>query len=925
MEPFMLRRILESALATALLLAIVSEAGAADDPRFAADFVQALRERGYYDLTLQYLDQLRHDAQTPADIKKTIEFEEGRTLIEEATHSNDPDVSKAKLDQAKVKIESFVKANPDLPQTTEALVDLAHLLDERGRTEVDLAGEARGAADRDAKLAGARGYYESARSSYNRAFERLNSRLVAFPKFIANDDPRKLERERIRNAVMLAELHRSIVDYYEAQTYPQGAKERSELLDKALPAFEDIYKRYRVQMAGFTARMWQGKCFEEQGKLGEATGIYKELLDHPDPNLRPLQRQVDYFRIIVTGKRKEYALAADECVNWLRMFPKDRRSYEALGVQFELAKNIIAQLPGLGGPERDKALRVATDNLAEVVRVVSPFKPEAIALLQKYRPNVALSAADISKLSYDDAVAQANQAISTLAYENAIVLLKLAVRKAGPTRDPAKVNSARYTLAYCEMMSKRYYEAAVVAEHVARRYPRDEWAAKSADLAMQAIVEAYNSFTQGNRTADLDRLVALAKYTAETWPETEQGDTARLSMGLVALGRGQYSDAIAAFEAVRSASSKWVDAQTSCGDAHWKKSLILREKGNAKEAEEEVKLAVDKLNLSLRSRRDANAPDTDIGLINNACDLAVIELETNRPAEALTLLDPFARKLANVANRSVPLNAAYSRVLANVLRGHVATGKVEQAIADMKTLEGIGGAGNGATQLYYELGRLLEREIESLKKRKDRAGLARTEESYQKFLKALVASKTNQTFQSSLWAADNLLKLGSAKEANEVYTSLVNSYGKDPQFLKSPRAADQIALVRLKQVAALRTLGDLADAETLLNEVMEQNKRSIEPQMEKGYLLDAKAQAKQGKWIDAYNHWKTLATRLHGMSPKPIQYYEAWYEAAVSLQKQGQPDLARKTLASVMRLADPSLGGPEMKAKYDQLLKQLGK
>ena len=62
-------------------------------------------------------------------------------------------------------------------------------------------------------------------------------------------------------------------------------------------------------------------------------------------------------------------------------------------------------------------------------------------------------------------------------------------------------------------MTKRYYEAAVVAEHVARRYPSFEWAAKAADLAMQSLVEAYNTFTAGNRAADLDRLVS-------TWPGT---------------------------------------------------------------------------------------------------------------------------------------------------------------------------------------------------------------------------------------------------------------------------------------------------------------------------------------------------------------------------------------------------------------------
>ena len=66
--------------------------------------------------------------------------------------------------------------------------------------------------------------------------------------------------------------------------------------------------------------------------------------------------------------------------------------------------------------------------------------------------------------------------------------------------------------------------------------------------------------------------------------------------------------------------------------------------------------------------------------------------------------------------------------------------------------------------------------------------------------------------------------------------------------------------------------------------------------MEKGFLLDAKAAAKQGTWVTAYNHWKTLALKLAGMNPKPTQYYEAWYQAAVALQKQGQVDLAKTTL-----------------------------
>jgi len=922
MEPSMLRRIVWPAL---LVLAGTSTplALAVDDPRFAADFVQGLREKGYYELALDYLDQVRRSPDAPAGLKQTLDYEEGKTLIEAATHANDPDASKEKLDQAKAKIEAFVKAYPDLPETTEALVELARLLYERGRTEVDLGGDARAPAEKDNRLVAARGYYGSARDAYNRAYERLDAKLAAYPKFIPADDPKKAEREKARNSLMSAELQRSIVGYEEAQTFPAGSKERGDLLGVALASFDDIYKRYRVQLAGFTARMWQAKCFEEQGKLGEAMGIYNELIDQSHPALRQLQKQVDYFRIIVMSKRKEFALAADECSRWLAAFPKDRRSYEALGVQFELGKDILAQLPGLSGPDRDKAVRAATDHLADVVRVVSPFKPDALALLQKYRPNVALSAADVSKMSFDDAMAQAEQSISLLEYDKAIALLKVAVRKAEPTRDPVKANRARYMLAFCCYMTKRYYEAAVITEFIARRYPGGEWAAKATEIAMAALVDAYNTYTAGNRTADLDRLVALAKYTAETWPETEQGDSARMAMGQVALGRGRYAEAVAALDSVRPASAKWIEAQAVCGGAHWKQGQALRDKGDEKGADAEAAQGVAKLKLGLKARKDANVPDTDPGYINNACDLAGIELETGKAPEAIALLEPISRKL--LANRSAGTAPLGARVVAGMLRGHVAIGKVDLAIEDMKTLEALGGAGTTAAQLYFELGKLLEREMEALRRRNDGAGLARTEQAYRKFLKALVASKSGQSYQSLRWAADNLLKLGAAKEASEVYANILDFYAKDPDFQKAPNAADNLLRVKIRQVAALRGAGSLSEAESILAEVIDQNKRLLEPQMEKGYLLDAKAEAKQGAtWPQAYAYWKSLALKLANMNPKPVDYFEAWYHAAVALQKQGKPDLARQTVASVSKLSR-DLGSPEMKAKYEAFAKQVAK
>ena len=56
-----------------------------------------------------------------------------------------------------------------------------------------------------------------------------------------------------------------------------------------------------------------------------------------------------------------------------------------------------------------------------------------------------------------------------------------------------------------------------------------------------------------------------------------------------------------------------------------------------------------------------------------------------------------------------------------------------------------GGSGTGLTQVYYNLGKLLEKRMEALRQKGDNAELNRTQASYQKFLTALVGSKSGQT------------------------------------------------------------------------------------------------------------------------------------------------------------------------------------
>ena len=91
--------------------------------------------------------------------------------------------------------------------------------------------------------------------------------------------------------------------------------------------------------------MYQAKCYEENGDVGSAMGIYKQLMEHGDARLRGLSN-VGYFYIVALSKRKEYALAADEAARWLMTYNRrdERRSPEGLGVLIEMAKDIDAQM-----------------------------------------------------------------------------------------------------------------------------------------------------------------------------------------------------------------------------------------------------------------------------------------------------------------------------------------------------------------------------------------------------------------------------------------------------------------------------------------------------------------------------------------------------------------------------------------------------
>lgn len=897
-------------------------APAGEDPRIALRFLQELRDHGLHDLALQFLDQLRADPDLPANLKAVLDYQEGRTQIDQASKVGDLVQRRELLEQARIKLDGFVKAHPDHPLSREALVQVARMLVERGHLALLLAEDTPDEAGKAARRAEARAAFVQARDAFAHAVEQLGQLHKHFAGFIPKGDPRIDERDKLYASLLDAMLQQGVSEYELAETYPAGSPERINHLNEALKQFDVLYKDFRTQMAGLAAQMWQAKCYEEQGKIGEAIGLYKTLLEQPAPELRPLQRIVGYFEIVAHAKRKEYALAADQAARWLEKYNRreERLSQEGMGVLLELAKNIDAQMPEIADKnDRQLAVKKIVESVSQVVRYTSPYKSEALALLKKYKPTVTVKPAELARLNFNDAMTQADEAIASRDWEHAITLLRAAIRKGDIRRDLDKINQARYNLSFCYYMNKQYYESNVLSEHLARRYPKADLSPKATEIGMQALAEAYNTYGDFDRASDLERLVDLARYTATTWPEREQGDDAHLNLGQICQGRGQYDQAIAEFQAVRDRSPKKTEAQTRMGAAHWAKSRVLDRGGDKKQANAEAQTAIDILTKTLQARKGAGASPTDPGFLNNAADLAVAQTESGKPADALALLDPIIK--AQTSNSGVP----FTRVLEANLLAQINAGKVEPAIATMKTLEQTGSS-SGRAQLYFKLGKLLEKELERLKTTRNNAGLKKTQEVYRSFLMALTDSKAGQSYESLEWAGESLLTLGAGAEAEKVLKRVLDESINSSEFKGRPGASERMLRTKLKIAAALRLQGrddkkKFDEAVSLVDELLSQYKRYVDPRIEKGMLLEAQAEAGEVKWSEAIAHWEDLAQKL-SRPPRSTAYFDAWYHAAYGLYKQKQTTKAKQLLNGVMRL-NPTVGGPEMKAKYRRLLERM--
>ncbi|MEX0700602.1 MAG: hypothetical protein WD069_00760 [Planctomycetales bacterium] len=857
-------------------------------------FLEGLRERGYYDYVLLYLDQIEQDPKTPAEVRRVAPYERAMTLLNDTTSGRGPDDRAAQLDQAGKLLEQFVQANPADPRSAQADSERARILLDRARVQVWQSLVPANEGRRAELQEEARGLVDRAQEIYQAAHDKFKTAYDAFPKRPITDKAEAEARTAAELGYIQARIDLAKCTYERAQTFPPAAPERHEILKQAARQFEDIHTAYRSMTAGLVARMWQGKCFEEMDEIGKALGIYKELIGHPGKSatITNIKSQAQQFQLICLNhpQRNEFQIVVDTASEWLNSAGKAARTRTGLGIRWERARAYeqLSLARDLSAAERDKRLKLALDD-AKFIRGFEGQYREPAATMER-RLDLLLKGENARPQDFDTAFVLANSYIRRVGeldtklratkdsdtegkaqakqdldaqLAEAEPMLRLALDLAEDDTDPRQINTVRVWLGHVARLSGRSLDAAVIGEFIARKYRQEqpETALNAAYLALGAYHQAYQQAPPDDRSFELDRMLDVGNYLAATWPESDKANEARLQLGGIYRQRDQPLEAAKWYAQVPASVHQYADAQRQAGAAYWSGyAQALNAPEEDRPPADELQKWVDEAERHLRTAIEKHEAD----LAPNAppapefvtARLALVEILNHKGdyPEAVRWLAEGPRSVVsaiqveNEADR--PRTGVKSRdyaaqVYQLLLRAYVGDRRIDDALAAMDALEKVGGADQIA--IYVQLGRELQREIERLDRSQDKQRLAEVLASFDDFLVKLYDRQEGQTYSSMLWIAETYFGLGQGlasdaaaaaayfdKAANTYQAILDRAAQEGDQFVSGERLPG----VRLRLVNCRRRQGDFPVAFDLAVAVLAEKPNVLEAQLEAAAVLE---------------------------------------------------------------------------------------
>ncbi len=875
-----------------------SEGHAADESQ---RFLDAMREAGYYDTALEFLEAARTDPLVSKEFKVTIDYEAGVTLIDSSRTERVMAERGKQIDQAQTLLKKFISEQASHPLAAGASTQLANVLVERGRMKAEQAEDPKKAADEKKQFLGdARKLFSEAETVFKKLEEDFVAKHKAYPKFIdeAKEPEKYAERDQVRRDLLQTRLALGTVLYELAKTFDPGTEGHKKNLQESAKRYNAMYEKYGARLAGLYARMFEGRCYKDLGQLDKAFDCFQELLSYEDesPPFRSLKNKTFiYFLeacLEVKGedRGKRLQSAVDNATAWQKNARgPDETSPEGLAIKYQAGQAALTIARALKKPEQAKQKRdnvnAARRWFTDVGKMPGEYQQAAKSALRG--PEFGEQGEQGDPTTYADAVDRGKDALDRTqdtslseedrdkARDEAIKFYRMAITMKEEETTADEVNILRYYLTFLYWMEKQYYEAAVMGEFLARNYPDGVGARQGAKIAMAAYAQLFNDAAKDDRQFESDLMVSIAQHITKTWADEPEADEAWMMLINTALRNEELSKAREYLQHVSADSPRRSEAELMTGQKMWAAYLTASRKPEGERPSQEnldamVTAAQQTLENGIKRMQAAVEAGETVSytLVASVLSLAQIYIGSNEPAKAITWLeDPKIGALTLVKAESPITDRGNFRTetYKGALRAYVATQKLDEAEDVMKRLEdsikkeGDAGAEQKLTQIYISLGRELEQMLQRLRAEGKDAEAGQVSKGFEVFLTRISSrGATGNTFASLNWVAETFAGLGAgfdtggktltpeAKEyfgkARDTYQTILKLVGEDK--LEAPSGADNSIKIRLARCQ--RRLGEFPDAQKLLLGILQKSQMMIDAQIEAAYTYQAWGEVKSG-------------------------------------------------------------------------------
>jgi len=990
-----------------LAAALLANRAAAREP--VKEFLDGLRRAELYDLAAEYLQGLASNPNIAEEVKQTIPYELGKTLVEQSRAVKDPAARIKVLDQAAQQFQAFVAATPNHELVPTSQSELGRVLVERGLALVETARRPANAGRKDALIEEARGVFLQAQSLFDAAEKRISDEweAIKIKAFNREDEKEVTLRRNALDALRLARVNAATVAYESSKTFEPGTPEHKQALEAAAERFRDLREKYRQYAIGLYAAMFQGRAYQDMGDTKRAVTTYQYVLEFPDdPAFHDIKTQCLSLALQcwTLDSEKQYEVAAQKGEEWLQKArPDDERSTAGFGIRYFTAIALDKQLDAAkaaGMPEDSGKRKTLLEHATFLTKYRGDYQRPAKTLIAKYRkvdtslqPQTFAEARDAAKAALDAmaghesfiTVAQAKQDAAMLAEvaerEKAIEAAKeearrmyelsLSLRDEETTLDD--VNAVRYFLAYLYYQENRYFDAAVLGEFLARRYPESAGAKSSAHIALNAYRMTYSKSPAEERQFEMDRMAGIAQYITEKWPGEAEADMAWMILAEVAIERQDLAKAAEYLANIAPESPRRGEADLKSGSALWAQYLsAMKLPEQERPAPEELAALSQRAETTLaegvaRMRQAIVDPSqVTYTLLASELSLAQIYVESGQAAKALEVLErpdsgclALVRAKAEVANRG----NFYEETYKASLRAFVGAQRLTEAEQTMTELEALVGDRQDSavrlTRIYISLGKQLEEQVDRLRSENKTAELQAVLDGFTRFLAVISAREQGNTFSSLNWVAETFFRLGSGldtddaltpearnyyEQAAQTYETMLTRSKAEPDW--APQGAQTAMGLNVRIARCQRELGDYKKSLDRLAEILKQNPRILDAQVEAAYtyqewgrvkpayynnaILGARKDPQSGELL--FFGWQKLSAMLARNAQQRSLYFECAHNVAecrfrLGASQQGADrtrnfDLAMQLIVQIYKL-NPEMGGDESMRKFDRLLRNI--